>query len=236
MIQTLIDRWRSPQVRLWGLSAVGIAVMGGCLVFATAADVRRLAGAMPPRPPEVAQEIVVKNAQDLTGRRASFRVLLFTDEFRWRINSHDALENVQGPPEFTDQMRAVLNSAQEIICVGASSEELPNGVSPERGRAQEEQRAGRRAERIALWVRRSLSRAIPVRKLNVGHHVATGHVRDTSDQRRVVIILVLDHDDRTNIDEALRSAMARESTRAPVFDALLTQYSLATGPKFAWVD
>jgi hypothetical protein len=85
-------------------------------------------------------------------------------------------------------------------------------------------------------VRSSLTKAIPVRKLNVGHHVPTGHAGDTSEQRRVVIILVLDSDAKTDVDQALRAAMARESERAPIFETLLTKYSLATGPAFTWVD
>jgi hypothetical protein len=47
---------------------------------------------------------------------------------------------------------------------------------------------------------------------------------------------VLDRDERTNVDQALRAAMEQERVRAPIFDALLTQYSLATPPSFTWVD
>ena len=132
-------------------------------------------------------------------------------------------------------MKAALDQAEEIICVGASSEEIPAGLSFAAGRALEERRAGRRAERIAVWVRGALSKAIPVRKLNVGHHASTGVRRDTSDQRRVVIILVLDHESGANIDQALRKAMALESDRAPIFDTLLTAYSLTSGAAFTWV-
>ena len=139
--------------------------------------------------------------------------------------------------QFTDAMKAVLNDAKEIICVGTSSEELPVGVSAQDGSASEEWRAARRAEQIAVWVRASLEKPVPVRKLNAGYHVATAQKRaaDTSDQRRVVIILVLDHDEGTNIDEALRSAMLKEHDRAPIFETLLTRYSLAKGPAFSWV-
>jgi len=52
----------------------------------------------------------------------------------------------------------------------------------------------------------------------------------------VVIILVLDHDKGANIDEALRAAMASESVRAPIFQTLLTQYSLASRPQFTWTQ
>jgi hypothetical protein len=189
---------------------------------------------VPPTPPEVSHDLIIRNATDDAGKNTSFRILLFTDEFRWVINSFDAIEKSGERPHFTDEMKAVLNSAREIICVGASSEEIPSGISPTQGRALEEKRAARRAEKIAVWVREALGKPIPVRKLNVGHHAPTG-ANDTSDQRRVVIILVLDHDDGADIDQSLRSAMAGESVRSPIFQALLTKYSLGGKNSFTWV-
>ncbi len=229
-------RWRSRLHAItWGLSTTGLLIFSGWLVYATADEVHRLRGGVPPTPPEVTRDVIVRSASDELGRRASFRVLLFTDEFRWRLNSFESLEHGSARPVFTPEMKAVLNSAVEIICVGASSEEVPAGISFNRARGWEEWRAARRAEQIAVWVREALSKPIPVRKLNVGHHAPTRRTRDTSDQRRVVIILVLDHDEGANLDQALREAMARESHRAPIFDTLLTKYSLATGPAFTWV-
>jgi hypothetical protein len=215
--------------------ALGFAVAGGCLVYATADELMRLTRVVTPTPPEVAQDLIVRNVEDKMGRSASFRVLLFSDEFRWRLSSFESLEQKQNEPEFTAEMKTVLNSAQEIICVGASSEEIPRGMPYEQGRALEETRAGRRADQIAHWVRKVLSRPVPIRKLNVGHHTATRGAADTSDQRRVVIILVLDHEDGADLDQALRAAMARESIRAPIFEALLTRYSLSTAKAFTWV-
>jgi hypothetical protein len=209
-------------------------VFSGWLGYSTVGEVRRLTRELPPTPPEVTRDLVVRNVGDLLGRRASFRILLFTDEFRWRLNSYQMLEN-RSSLDFTPEMKAVLNDAEEIIAVGASSEEIPNGVTPTEGKAAEEWRAARRADQIAVWIRRALDKPIPVRKLNVGHHVSTGRTGNTSDQRRVVIILVLDRDTNINIDEALRAAMQGESDRAPIFDALLTRYSLASGSSFTWV-
>jgi hypothetical protein len=212
-----------------------IWILGGtALGVVTALEVRDR-WLSPATPPEVADDVTVRDVPDMLGRRASFRIMLFTAEFRWRLNSFEQIEDGSSQPQFTDEMKAVLNSAQEIICVGASSEEIPVGVSFDAGRLQEEWRAARRAERIAQWVRAAVSRPIPVRKLNVGHHKPTGHLRDTSDQRRVVIILVLDRDEGTNIDQSLRSAMSGETTRAPIFETLLTKYSLARGDAFTWV-
>jgi hypothetical protein len=209
-------------------------IAGGWLAGATAGELRH-AWYIVPTPPEVIKDVTIRNVRDDEGNKASFRIMLFSDEFRWRINSFDAVEAEGGKrPQFTEEMKAVLNSATEIIAVGASSEEIPPGTSFPEGRAKEEKRAARRAEKIAVWIREALNRPIPVRKLNVGHHAPTGS-DDTSDQRRVVIILVLDHDEDTNIDQSLRSAMASQSVRAPIFEALLTKYSLGGATQFTWV-
>ena len=215
------------------LAAVVWLVAGIWLIGYTATELRTV-WLVPPTPPEISHDLIIRNAKDDSGRSTSFRILLFTDEFRWRINSFDALEKEGARPQFTDAMINVLNSAKEIICVGASSEEIPPGLSADKGRQLEEQRAARRAEKIAVWVREVLGRPIPVRKLNVGHHTPTGS-NDTSEQRRVVIILVLDHDEDANIDQGLRTAMVGEAARAPIFDTLLTKYSLGGGSSFVWV-
>jgi hypothetical protein len=220
----------------WGLSTLAFVIAGVCLSYATVVQVDHLTRITTPQPPEVASDLIVRNAKDQQGRRASFRVLLFTDEFRWRMSSYESLESQLEQPSFTPEMKAVLDKAREIIVVGASSEEIVPGLSLEAGRKREEQRAAKRADRIAMWVRQALSKPVPVRKLNVGHHVPTGKANDTSDQRRVVIIIVLDREDGTNVDEALRSAMALESINAPIFEALLTRYSLSAFKAFTWVE
>jgi len=214
---------------LWRTCAVVVMLAGGVLAFASVNEARHM---VPPKPPEVVHDVVVRHAEDSHGKHASFRILLFSDEFRWRMSSHVELENKGTEPDFTGEMKAVLDNAQEIICVGESSEEGPNGVSPTVARVEEERRAARRADQIALWIRRAVSRPVPIRKLNIGQHIPTTQRRDTSDQRRMVIVLVLDHDDSVDLDQALRNAMARESSRAPVFDAMLKDYSRSS--TFTW--
>ena len=209
------------------------AVVGVWLMGATANELRAT-WLVPPTPPEVSHDLIIRNAKDDAGKSTSFRILLFTDEFRWRINSFDAIEKEGDRPHFTDEMKQVLNSAKEIIAVGASSEEIPPGTSFTAGRELEERRAARRAEKISIWVREALGKPIVVRKLNVGHHAPTGS-DDTSDQRRVVIILVLDHDNGADIDQSLRSAMAGDRMKSPIFETLLTKYSLGSGRSFTWV-
>jgi hypothetical protein len=214
---------------LWRASAVVVMLAGGVLAYASVNEVRHM---VPPKPPEVAHDVVARNVEDSHGKHASFRILLFSDEFRWRMSSHIELESKGAEPDFTPEMKAVLDNAQEIICVGESSEEGPNGIPAPRARAEEERRAARRADQIAMWIRRVISRPVPIRKLNIGQHRPTGQKRDTSDQRRMVIVLVLDHEDSVDLDEALRNAMSRESTRAPVFDTLLKDYSRSS--TFTW--
>ena len=234
-------QWSSRRAATaWFLSAAGLIASAAGLTYATADEVEYLMRVQLPTPREVTRDVVVTDAADALGRHASFRILLFTDEFRWRINSHDALDATPERPTFTPEMKAVLNSASEIIAIGASSEELPTGLPAAEGRKMEERRAARRAERIAVWIREVVSKPIVVRKLNVGHHTPTRGVRhtataDTSDQRRVVIVLVLERDNGVNIDQALRAAMARESINAPIFESLLTRYSLSVGQAFSWV-
>jgi hypothetical protein len=235
--QKLSTQWRSAAIALtWYLSALLLVVFAGGVVYATMVEVQHLTRVVPPAPQEVAQDVVVRNAGDNKGRRASFRIMLLTDDFRWRLSSTQAVERASGGIDFSPQMKAALNDAKEIICVGASSEELPAGTRGDEGRAAEERRAAKRADQIAKWVKASIGRDIPVRKLNVGYHAPTRNQVDTSDQRRVVIILVLEREDNTNIDQALRAAMAAEATRTPVFDMLLTQYSLSSGAGFKWLD
>lgn len=227
--------WKTGSAR-WGLSMAAFVIAGASLSYATVREVDRLTRVNTPKPPEVAHDVIVRNAKDQQGRRASFRVLLFTDEFRWRMSSYESLESRLEEPTFTPEMKAVLERAREIIVVGASSEEIVPGLSMEAGRKREEARAGKRAERIATWVRQAISKPVAIRKLNVGHHRPTKGQNDTSDQRRVVIILVLEREDGTNVDEALRDAMALESVNAPIFEALLTRYSLSAFKTFRWME
>jgi hypothetical protein len=229
-------KWHSAFAAIaWGTSTLAFVIAGACLSYATVIEVDRLTRLTTPTPPEVAHDVFVRNAKDEAGHRASFRVLLFTDEFRWRLSSYESLEQL-AQPSFTPDMKNVLNRAKEIIAVGASSEEIVQGLSLEAGRKREEARAARRAERIAMWIRQSLSNPIPVRKLNVGHHMPTKGYKETSDQRRVIIILVIEREDGTNVDQALRQAMALESANAPIFEALLTRYSLSANKAFTWVE
>jgi len=89
-------------------------VIGGLLLGATAGELRAI-WLVPPTPPEISHDLIIRNAKDAEGRNTSFRILLFTDEFRWRLNSFDAIERTGARPHFTDEMKAVLNSARDEL-------------------------------------------------------------------------------------------------------------------------
>ena len=115
----LAGGWRArwPAWSWWASSVALVAFTGG-LSHATATQVSRLTRELPSEPPEVIQDVVVRNVPDELGRRATFRILLFSDEFRWQLNSWSVLESGHRRPVFTNEMKAVLNDAHEIICVG----------------------------------------------------------------------------------------------------------------------
>ena len=104
----LRDVWR----RVGALHA-GIRHCCVCLSYGTVVQVDRLTRVNAPKPPEVASDVIVRNAKDQQGRRASFRVLLFTDEFRWRMSSYESLESSLEEPTFTPEMKAVLDRCEK---------------------------------------------------------------------------------------------------------------------------
>ena len=90
-----------PNMHAMSLTAAGSSPADGSM-GATAGEVRHgvdgradAAGSHPRRGR--------RNAKDDKGRSATFRILLFSDEFRWRINSFDAIEQAGKRPQFTSK-------------------------------------------------------------------------------------------------------------------------------------
>jgi hypothetical protein len=193
----------------------------------------------PQKPPEVLMANYIPYAQDREGKKASFLIHLLTDEYRWKLSRWDLLEDLQSEINFSSSMRKLMNSAIEIVCIGASSEEIEDGLSYNHGRQKEEWRAGRRAESISKWVRAVLQNPVNVRKLNIGHRdqtLETNGISDTSDQRRIIIVLVLKAEDGVNMDQALRDAFQQERNKQPIYETILTRYSLTQTLNFRWEE
>lgn len=193
----------------------------------------------PETPPEVLVGTFIPVVRDNDDRAASLVIHLLTDDYRWMISRWDMLENLQPQVNFSSSMKRLMNNSVEIICIGGSSEEIEGGRSQEDGRRREEWRAEQRAESIARWVRSALSKPVNVRKLNIGHRdpaLEQGQSFDTSDQRRVIIVLVLKMEEGANLDQALRNAFRQERNKQPVYETILTKYSLTQGLRFHWVE
>lgn len=191
----------------------------------------------PENPPEVLSGDYIPYAHDNQGKRASFLIHLLTDDYRWKLSSWNVLEDLQSEVDFSSPMRRLMNRAVEIICIGGSSEEIESGLTHNEGREKEEWRAGKRAESIAKWVRAVLEKPVNVRKLNIGHRDPTIEgVQDTSDQRRIIIVLVLKEEEGVNMDQALRNAFQQDRARQPIYETILTRYSLTQTLNFKWEE
>ena len=57
-------------------------VIGGGWLFGETAGKARAAWLVVPTPPEIVRDVTIRNSPDDDGRRVSFRIMLFSDEFR----------------------------------------------------------------------------------------------------------------------------------------------------------
>jgi hypothetical protein len=193
----------------------------------------------PKQAPESPEQSTVSVFDD-KGNHGTFLISLLSDEYRWVIGSTNLLEPPHTVLNFSPEMRENINNSLEVICIGASSEEIGRGVSEEQGRLREEERAARRADTIAIWVREVLDEPlVRIRKLNIGHHESNSGLRsvsgDTSHQRRVIIVLVLEADEGLDMDQALRKAFKQESQKHPIYETILNEYSQTKGDSFNWL-
>jgi hypothetical protein len=191
----------------------------------------------PVPPPEVDVPTFVPDAEDSRHNKASLAIYLLSDEYKWKIGYDQKLNDKYDKLPFSGQMVDLLNKTREVICVGASSEEIIKGLTEDEGRKKEEERAARRAKSVAIWITEKLERQDPsilVRKWNIGHWMNRSNGSDTSTQRRVIIILVLNKSSEINMDEALRNALEREKGKHHIYELILNQYSLTRGDKLIW--
>lgn len=205
----------------------------------------------PTPPPEVNKHggRFIPKAKAKNGKTASMVIYLLDDAHRWRRGSDDTLDNGEKALQFTPDMKQLINDATRIICVGASSEEILRSFLDKRemeeGRKFEEDRAERRAGKIATWIGAALHNPVRVQKLNIGHrdpeHSQGAHIpaNETSEQRRVIIILVLKEEEgmsNTDFDEALHDALNQNRSEERIYETILTKYSLTKGQRFVWVE
>jgi hypothetical protein len=195
----------------------------------------------PSRPPEVPDGTYVPRAKDRAGLQASMVIFLLTDEYRWEIGYYETLNRKYKKVPFSSAMKSLIDSkAKEVICIGASSEELEHTLLLEKGEKKaiekEEWRAGRRAETLGSWLEEIRGVLIPIRKLNVGHWMRQTNDADTSEQRRVIIVLVLDKQEGIKMDEAFLDALDQGKNNQKIYGTILNEYSLTRSLPLKWMD
>jgi hypothetical protein len=222
----------------------------------------------------------VPNAE---GKDVRFSIWTLSADYSWEVG-YDGTNDEGYPARLNEgneilpilsKQKDGLNLAEEIICIGASSQEFKSGsVKNQEAVTVEEDRAGRRANSIAKWIRPELNvplkepdsvvvrllknlgvmsiieyfagKAPPppqrlVKKLNIGQWVKPQLNRtpkETEDQRRVVIVLVLRNEKGEYVppdDVALRNAFqVKGNNGEPIYSYILNEYSKTKNGSFIW--
>ena len=157
---------------------------------------------------------IPRNGVDESGRHAEFEVIILTQEFRWRYADANIVEFDGVPQNIEPYLRSLKNRVvkmDDLICVGTASYEGERGG--------EEIRASARADRLITWINKMLSpeRSMPnLWKLNLGKFISASKSRgltpeQTSEQRKVILIGVRNKDDNTDLRQALKDALMKES-------------------------
>jgi hypothetical protein len=150
-------------------------------------------------------------------KKAKFKIAIVTQEYRWKFENSDSIEtgSIKAElPELLDDLKG-FNKMIGLIGVGTASQE---GIMN-----QEVSRADRRADNIvAVFRQTDLASNKEIYKLNLGQYlvkVPTTSVAETSVQRRVIIIGILQRDNAMNFDEmkeALKDALQKSSLKYTV--------------------
>ena len=153
--------------------------------------------------------------KDLALKRAAFDVAVLPADLAWARKS--STELVQGGTAiaedeaaariFSAELRDGLSRSLEVIAVGLASQEGQ--------RAEETERAKRRAASAAGWLSTAVDGGIPIWTLNLGQFratcKATTEAADTGWQRPVIIIGIRSQETGVNLSEAFADAISGKS-------------------------
>ncbi|MEM6796404.1 MAG: hypothetical protein AAF725_20700 [Acidobacteriota bacterium] len=145
---------------------------------------------------------------DKHGRTAEGLLLVLSQTYRWKFESTSSVEYSDGRAildyrnEILKQpgMQYYLAQAEKVIALGAASCEGVDNVEAERARD--------RAEHLASWVAEASPTPVDTHTLVLGKHLGecSGPSKETSAQRRVVLIVLL----RSDPDLDTANALFRE--------------------------
>jgi hypothetical protein len=145
--------------------------------------------------------------KDSNGLAAQIEMVVLSNDFSWVYRSstdvqrHGVLADIKNhlmSPGISDEIKKY----SDIVAVGAASSEGTDVNAME-----ESKRAVYRADQIQLWIKEYISTSIPVYKLSLGYFKGDKIARDTSEQRKIVIIGVIKKDQEINFENALRISL-----------------------------
>lgn len=144
--------------------------------------------------------------RDAAGRRVRVRINTLTQEYRWVFARSDVVEAYSPPidPRAHVKKLNISNAKFGIVCVGTASSEGERG--------EEESRAKGRAERLQIIFREEFDNVPALYSLSLGqfqHKQKSFNPQATRDERRVIVIEILDRDQEVNLTEAIKDALLK---------------------------
>jgi eukaryotic-like serine/threonine-protein kinase len=173
-------------------------------------------------------------AQDKKGLKAEFKIVMLVYEYRWVVESDDAVEEIATSKKLAlsglsnkikPSIYSKIDNPNQIISVGAAS--------CEGDPSQEETRAASRANKIHTELAAKLFTVKTYRMLNLGQHrvdKCDPKPEKTSFQRAVIMIGVRQEDKGVDVDQALKNALISQAPKYVAFD--LNDYSLGSDKNF----
>jgi hypothetical protein len=155
-------------------------------------------------PKDTTTKIVI--GKDEKNLQARFKIYMLNDKFSWKFKSDDTLQ-INGedisPELFINSLEISedIEKSLAVICIGNSSHE-GNWL-------EEEKRATRRASQVATWLKEFFpENADKIHILDLGINKFANY--DTSTQRRLIIISLINQDNDINIAQALKNGLSNE--------------------------
>lgn len=159
-------------------------------------------------------DYLIFDTQDDAGNQAEY-ILYIVNGFNWKIGEVAVSEEYGVEFDICSHLEEIgiierinSDSLKAIICFGNTSFEEDQSVPYEQRISAEEQRAQKRAEKLAICVNRVLKKFTPVYTLNLGKYMLESDISDW--QRQILIIGLLRREKFTNENEALYNGLVKE--------------------------
>ena len=172
----------------------------------------------------------VEKVKTQSGKNVTYAIHVMEQAFRWKVGATNEIADAENKPRFSPTEyaaslfeRAPSDYSRPLIVIGLASHEFEAG----HGQAWEEDRAGQRAENLAIACRDVFHKS-PIFTLNLGIHQPTGNnPNESAVERRVVVVEVSSEHplNKEEINEGLQKAL-RNCEQRGEFKFGLSDYSL----------